>query len=660
MRQAFPALVLLAATLPSGGCAPRTTRLGPTPAPAEPPAPIVPATATGPLAIRIVYPPEARRETLGDTLFIYARDRFQSRDSAFFFGSLGRGDARLLVNGSDVPVYSTGGWIAWTPLPDDTIARFDLIATTDLATQRAALLVLLPPRFRPPGTAVWVDTTSFTPAGARWLRPDEGVRLAVRATPGAAVRAFFPNGGELRFLEDSTREGLPESERAFGIGVMDSTREIPLGRYQAWWVGRFGPDPGPVLLPDTLPVASDSSWVRVEAVLGADTARARWPLRIGWIDPSRPPVAVVHDDTAGTGLTDRSLAGRPSPNGTYHWFFPNGTTAAVSGRANGQVRLQLSRATAAWVDAVDVQPLASGSPPPRGVALSPTLASNPGAVALRIPVGARIPYRVDETERALAVTLYGATADMDWLRYGGPDSLVRLLSFAQRTEDEAVVTVELTQPVWGYRTRWEETDLLLEIRRPPSIDLARPLRGRRIAIDPGHPPTGSTGPTGVREPDVTLAVSLKTADLLRQTGAEVVLLRTSDSAVSLVERVVGAERAQAELMVSIHANALPDGVNPFRSNGTSVFYFHPASAPLARELDRTLVRHLGFPDLGMTRGDLALVRGTWMPSALTEGLFIMLPDQEAVLSSEEGQHRYARGVVEGIEAFLSDWAARVR
>jgi N-acetylmuramoyl-L-alanine amidase len=332
----------------------------------------------------------------------------------------------------------------------------------------------------------------------------------------------------------------------------------------------------------------------------------------------------------------------------------------VSGRVNGQARLQLSRASVAWVDVVDVQPLASGTPPPRGVALSPTLASGPDRVTLRIPVGARIPYRVDETERSLAVTLYGAVADMDWLRYGGTDSLVRLLSFAQPAEDEAVVTAELTRPVWGYRTRWEAADLLLEIRRPPLIDPSRPLSGRIIAIDPGHPPLGSTGPTGVREPDVTLAVSLKVADLLRQAGAEVVLLRTSDSAVSLVERVVRAERAQADLMVSIHANALPDGVNPFRSNGTSVFYFHPASAPLARELDRALVRHLGFPDLGMTRGDLALVRGTWMPSALTEGLFIMLPDQEAVLASEAGQHRYARGVIEGVEAFLADWAVRVR
>ena len=41
---------------------------------------------------------------------------------------------------------------------------------------------------------------------------------------------------------------------------------------------------------------------------------------------------------------------------------------------------------------------------------------------------------------------------------------------------------------------------------------------------------------------------------------------------------------------------------------------------------------------------------------LTEGLFLMIPEQEAVLSSEEGQWRYARGVVEGVEAFLKERA----
>src|SRR5205823_1565757 len=88
-----------------------------------------PPVANGPLRIRVVYPKEDHRVMAQDSLLIYAADPIASRDSAFVFGSVGRGDARLTVNGVDVPVYPTGSWLAWLPLPDDTIARFGLVAS---------------------------------------------------------------------------------------------------------------------------------------------------------------------------------------------------------------------------------------------------------------------------------------------------------------------------------------------------------------------------------------------------------------------------------------------------------------------------------------------------------------------------------------------------
>lgn len=66
----------------------------------------------------------------------------------------------------------------------------------------------------------------------------------------------------------------------------------------------------------------------------------------------------------------------------------------------------------------------------------------------------------------------------------------------------------------------------------------------------------------------------------------------------------------------------------------------------------------GFRDLGIGRADWALARPTWMPSALCEGRFIMIPEQEAVLGSEQGQWRCARGIIEGITEFLRGRARR--
>jgi len=472
------------------------------------------------------------------------------------------------------------------------------------------------------------------------------------------VMAHAPDGQLMPFLPDTTPSEQAWGALAFSTEARDGrTERADTDRYVAWWTGRLGPDPDIVMAPDFLPEPTDSTWFVVEAVLGTDTARARWPLRLGLVDEDHPLLVVVHDDQAGTGLTDGLLAGRPSPWGTYHWFFPNGTVARVSGRWDDQVRLQLSETSSAWVDESGVYPLPPGTPPPGGVARSLRLILGEESVVLRVPLSSRVPFLVDEGDSSVQVTLYGVAADIDWIQYGGTDPFVELISFGQPKENETVIEARLTSRVWGYRTRWSGNDLLLEIRRPPIIDPRRPLEGRTIAVDAGHPPGGATGPTGAQESDVNLGVARKVAELLEQYGANAILVRDSDAPMGLYERIDAAETADAELMVSIHANALPDGVNPFTNNGTSVYYFYPRSANLARELDRSLVRQFGVRDLGFGRGNLALVRTTWMPAALTEGLFMMIPGQEAMLVSDEGQWRYARGVLEGIATFLREWDA---
>ncbi len=608
-----------------------------------------PPAAAGRLQVRVVYPPAQERNRFirdGETVRADSSYVMPAVDSVFVFGSVGRGDARLTVNGRPVDVYPTGAWLAWLPRSDGPEAQFRLVAWAGADTIRGTFVARVAEPFSPPMTAPWIDNTSFSPTGDHWYRPGEGVRLGVRASAGDEVRAILQNGDTLRFhrASDQTARG----------------RRREAARYTAWHVGRFGPNPGHVLSPNWRQPHDDPDWVTLEVIRGLDTTRVRWPLRVGVVEGPTPPMVRVDDDTAGTGATDRVLAGRPVPFGTYHWFFPNGTVAAVSGRSNSQVRLQLSRQSVSWVDGAHVIPLRPGTPPLDAVAGSMRLTEGAGSVTLRVPLSERVPFRTDETENSVILRLYGAAADMDWIRYGARDSLVRLVSFHQVAQDEVEIRVDLNQSVWGYRTRWSGAELQLEIRKPPVIDGDRVFQGRRIAIDAGHPPAGSRGATGITEAEVTLAVSRKLRVLLEEAGAEVVMTRESNAAVDLIERAELAERADAEILVSIHANALADGANPFVNSGTTVFYNHPRSIGLARDIQRALVRQFGQRDLGVARGDLHLARPTWMPAVLVEGLFMMIPEHEAVLVGEEGQWRYARGVVEGLGDFLKRRARQNR
>lgn len=603
-----------------------------------PPVPVV----KGPIAIKVVYPSPG--------------DRVEARDSSFIFGSVGTGDASLTVNGQPVVVWPNGAWIGWIALPPDSVMQFAISARNAVDSITINYEVHRASRFVPPDSGIWIDAGSISPQGKIWWPAGEYLALSVRAAEGVQVRAVLPDGQVIPFVTDPGYDDVSWGIRAFDrdtthlVGPIKSDRYVAtmrpraLGRYIGPVAGA-GPTivPTPVPIPDTLPV--------IEAIRGADTVRAVWPIRIAVLD-SLPLMIQLDDDTARTGQTDGITVGRAVPGGTYHWFFPSGTRSLVSGRINNDLRLQLSRTAQSWISVADAQPLPAGMPPLLSVVGSTTLTPSADRVSFRIPMSQRVPFEVNETEHGLELKFYSAVGDVNWIRYGGTDPLVRTIAWNQPAADEVTLNLDLTQPLWGYRTRWQQNDLILEIKRPPAIDAARPFQGLKIEVDPGHPPLGATGPTGLREADANLAVALKLRDLLQQAGAQVIMTRTTDVPVDLYPRVKLADSMNVDLLVSIHNNALPDGVNPFSNNGTSVFYNHPRSVPLAMAVQRALVQSLGLRDLGVGRGDLALVRPTWMPAILCEGLFMMMPDQESALRDPEGQRLYAQGVFNGIESFL--------
>jgi N-acetylmuramoyl-L-alanine amidase len=422
-----------------------------------------------------------------------------------------------------------------------------------------------------------------------------------------------------------------------------------------------------------LPVP-DSATSRYDlvAVEGNDTVRYTHPIRIAPTDTvdtlATAPLPPFPDSGQyeAIGLpalpdTDRSIILRPTPAGTYKWFFFPGTVLQVTGRSGNFIRVRLDSSLDAWITATDAHlgPTAI-APAPHRLVTAARVSANTEYVDLILPLNERPPYEVEESGSDLILTLYDTRMAIDLIQYDAKDSLVRTVGWEQVTNDRARLVVHLSRPPFGYLAIWDDVAhrFVLRIRRPPQIDPNAPLRGRVIAVDPGHPPIGATGPTGLWEPVPTLAVGFKLDSILTARGARVVMTRTTPDPVELYSRPVIARRANAEVLVSIHLNALPDGTNPFVGMGTGTYFFQPQSAPLARAVQASLVRHLGLFDRGIFYDNLALARPTWMPAILCEGAFIIVPQQEAALRTPEFQRAYALGVADGLEAYFRSFAPR--
>ena len=367
--------------------------------------------------------------------------------------------------------------------------------------------------------------------------------------------------------------------------------------------------------------------------------------------PTRSGVVTGGADTLATG-SDVAVA-RPTPTGTYRWFLPRGARLEITGRRAEQYRVRLDTATA-WIDAGELRVDSAAAPSGGAAALGATLTALPAAEWIDYRVAANhAPFHVDPQPDRLVVTVYGRAA------IGAPpaegDPLVAGVDWGGTAP--ARLEIRLARPLWGYRAFYDAAGaLVVRVRRPPAIDPAAPLRGLRIVVDPGHPPAGATGPMGMTEAEANLAIGLRVAERLRAAGAEPILTRDANVASSTTQRVDLAVAADADLLLSIHNNAFAEGVNPFRNNGTSTYYFHPFSAALARVLVGEIAAVTRIPNQGARWSNLALTRPTWMPAALTESLYMLIPEQEAALRDSAFLDRLAEAHVRGGETFVRETA----
>ena len=188
---------------------------------------------------------------------------------------------------------------------------------------------------------------------------------------------------------------------------------------------------------------------------------------------------------------------------------------------------------------------------------------------------------------------------------------------------------------------------------------------RSIFLDPGH---GGSDPGaisgGVREKDLTLSVYNKVSSKLASLGYTVLTSRNVDKDVDLVDRADQANKANADMLLSIHFNAGGRGI----ARGIETYYYQATadrvpkinkenhnnperlerSRKLANKVQQNLLYQTGANDRGVKRASFTVLRETSIPSILVELGFIDNPEERNKIKTNEYQERLANGIVDGI------------
>jgi N-acetylmuramoyl-L-alanine amidase len=222
-------------------------------------------------------------------------------------------------------------------------------------------------------------------------------------------------------------------------------------------------------------------------------------------------------------------------------------------------------------------------------------------------------------------------------------------------------------------------------------------RIRRVVVDAGHGghDPGAIGPGGLKEKDVVLDVAREVKDLLEKEGYEVFLTRDHDEFLSLEERTVIANEKNADLFVSIHANANRKrdvkGIETYllnwtddeealkvaaRENAITVKRMQQArselgvilaslelqnkrdeSLKLAHYVQRSMVssidgRYGDIEDHGVKQALFYVLFGARMPSVLVEVSYITNYEEARRLKLKSYRRYLAHGITSGIDAYF--------
>jgi N-acetylmuramoyl-L-alanine amidase len=307
--------------------------------------------------------------------------------------------------------------------------------------------------------------------------------------------------------------------------------------------------------------------------------------------------------------------------------------------------------------------------------------------------------------RWLYLDVYGGKVDSSQLYAEFENSIIARVVPSQLSNDLAQLSFRLKEEIIEkhlFLSNPKEILVSIKTKRDLNKEIKQTLESEKkkwlidkIVIDPGHGgrDSGAIGPKGTYEKHIVLNIAKYLKRLVEEnTNIEVLMTRESDKFVELNKRTEFANKNQAKLFISIHANA-----NPSRYvRGVSTYFLGPERTDEAREAawlensvikyesgskyadlsgenfilsamaqnvynvesqdfavmaQQEIIRECGLRDAGVRQAGFYVLVGASMPHIYVETAFISNPKEERLLKDKSFQKKMARGIFQSIRRF---------
>lgn len=629
----------------------------------DPFAQFVDAEIVSPDSIVVIYPKDSQQVSSVDSTFILGHIK-----GAEIY--LKKYNTKLFLNGQETDIHEDGGFIGFIPI-EPGLFKVELRLEVQTLPRQSRfsydivyrnLFIKVPQPLKPvPFDSLKIAKELDTPDGFRNMSTGDRLTVQLQGTPDC--KAWFSIDGLIDSIPMGEMSPRPQpywGEAVFGQGAIPDSllmRGIYSGSYQITSADRI--DSATIryhlMYPGKADILkrfeSDSSFfmnpLTLHAIDDSTVATYESPYRVS-INNSEYPFTVRFTDSVQTI--------RFGPRkGYFSIFQPEGVEALAVGSEGDWYICQLSATQKAFVYNRSVERLAPGVLPPHSYLAVIRSKSFEDKLQFEFPLSGKHVYRVAEVDRrTLKLQLFGVTTNTDWIRYDFAEPMIDFANWSQPEEGMYELTIKLNEKIWGYDSYYIGNTFYLDLIKPP--DKVDELKGKTIVIDAGHSSDpGSIGTTGFTEAEANLALVLELEKRLTDKGVRVILTRSDTSDVPLYDRPMIAKLNNADLFISVHNNALPDGVNPFENNGSSTYYYHLHSIDFAKAVHKELVKATELRDYGLYHGNLAVNRPTQYPAILVECAFMIIPEQEAMLKTDSFRKKVAKGIIKGIEEFLKGY-----